>query len=432
MINAAVWLVFAVSLTALVYSHVVYPMLMALASLKKAAPPAGGEWPSVSLIIPAHNESLVIDAKLQNTLSIDYPAEKWEVIVASDGSSDDTVAQARAYEDRGVQVLDLKPRRGKASILNDAVAACHGEIICLCDANVMFRPDAVRTMAAHFVDPTIGAVTGDVRLASEQSDFGEGEGRYYKLERAVQLGESQIGSVVCVDGGMYALRRELYRTLAADTVLDDFTTTMNVIRQGSRVIYDPAAIADENGTPYWQDEYRRRIRTTMGAVQSLKRGYWPPPLRPIVFWQYLSHKLLRWLGPLWLGAVLVTSCLLWSTGPLMRALVIGQGAAYSMAALAAVSEPLRRTRLGGIVFYFAMSHVAIAHGWMRGLVGNPSGIWQRTARTPLSSDAPATTSSSSQVQSSEPGRRAPHGGSGQNGFTGHRDGERTSSAVLPQ
>ncbi len=378
--NIVLWIVFSVSLMALVYTQVIYPLLMAAVSRRTVAVPVAREWPSVSLIIPAHNESVVIHAKLENSLAIDYPEDRLEIIVASDGSADDTVEQARVFESRGVRVLDLQPRRGKASILNDAVDVCQAEVLCLCDANVMFHPDAIRKMVAHLSDPSIGAATGDVRLASEQSDFGEGESLYYKLERAVQLGESRFGSLVCVDGGMYVLRREHYRTLRPDTVLDDFTTTMNVVQQGQRVIYEPDAIADENGTPSWKQEYRRRIRTTIGAVQSVRRGFWPPVSQPVVLWQYVSHKLLRWLGPIWLVGLFVSGCLLWSSGWVMQAIVGLQGMCYSVALVAAVVRPLRESSWGGIPFYFAMSHLAMLVGLVKSLFQTAQGTWERTDR----------------------------------------------------
>lgn len=374
------WTVFVLSISALVYSHAVYPLLMALCSRRKAERNSPAEWPTVSLIIPAHNESVVINAKLENTLEIDYPEAKLEVIVASDGSEDGTVELAREFETRGFTVLDLQPRRGKASILNDAVRRASGDVLCLCDANVMFRPDAIRQMVRHLQDSAVGAVTGDVRLASDQSDFGEGESLYYRLERAIQLGESRVGSLICVDGGMYVLRQELYRPLRPDTVLDDFTTTMNVVRQGKKVIYEPAAVANENGTPSWRQEFRRRIRTTIGAVQSVRRGYLPRIRQPLVLWQYASHKLLRWLGPVWLVGLAVSSIALWPSGWVVKSVVIGQATCYLLALGATFLRSVRETSLGGIPFYFAMSHVAMSVGLVKSLFQTTKGTWERTDR----------------------------------------------------
>jgi len=165
--------------------------------------------PHVSLIIPAHNEELVLREKLLNALSLNYPQDRLEIIVASDGSTDATASIAREFADRGVRLLAFEERRGKALVLNDAIAASKGDVLMLCDANVFFEKDALRWLVAGLANPRVGAVTGDVRLQSEHSSFGLGESLYYKLERAMQLGESVAGSVMGVDGGMYIMRRNL-------------------------------------------------------------------------------------------------------------------------------------------------------------------------------------------------------------------------------
>ncbi len=363
------------------YSLVVYPVLMWLASRRRAAAPrAEPEWPPVSLIVAAYNEESVIREKIENSLQLDYPADRLEVIIASGGSTDRTLAIAREYENRGVRALDLPPKRGKASAVNDAAAVSTGEVLCPTDANVMLGFDTLKRLVEPLRDPQIGAVTADVRLQSEQSDFGAGESLYYQLERAVQLGESRVGSVMGVDGGLYVIRKALFRQLPSDTILDDFVTSMNVSQQGRRIVYVPEAIALESGTPSWQDEFRRRVRVMVGAVQSIKRRQWPPVTRPVELWQYVSHKLIRWAQPVWLLAVLVCSCLLWREGAVYRAMVIAQGACYGLAAVAGFSLWFRNTRLGGIPFYFTMSHVAMMIGLVKGVFTRPSGIWKRTPR----------------------------------------------------
>ena len=299
-------------------------------------------WPGVSLIVAAFNESAVIKQKTLNAVDLTYSGE-FEIIVANDGSTDDTVAISRSIQNDKLRVLDFKENRGKASVVNDAVAEARYDVICLSDANVMFRPDALRKMVSRLQGERIGAVSGDVRLASHESSFGEGESLYYKLERAVHRGESRIGSMMGVDGGMYVIRKELFRNLPPDTILDDFVITMNVIKQGFRVVYEPDAVATENGTPRARDEFRRRIRVAAGAMQSLKRGQFPPIWRPIEFLQYISHKLLRWLGPVWLLALFVSNCFLWNEGALYQAALIGQTAVYLAAGLATVCVPFRRT-----------------------------------------------------------------------------------------
>lgn len=337
--------------------------------------------PSVSLVIPVYNEEDVIEAKLRNTAQIDYPADKLEVLVANDGSNDSTVALASHHSHPNLRILDNSQRQGKPGTVNNAVAQAQGDVLCLCDANVMFVPDAIRRLVSRLHESaSIGAVSGDVRLASEQSDFGEGESAYYQLERVVQLAESRLDSVMGVDGGMYVIRRELYRPIAPDTIVDDFVISMNVIRQGARVLYEPSAVAHENGTPGTAQEFGRRIRLSAGAMQVLLRRHCPPLRRPIACFEFLSHKVLRWAGPLWMVALLVLNIILMGTHWIYLLGLVGQGLFYGIATLAWLVPSLRGNRIAGIIFYFVMSHVAMALGLLKGLLGWQAVAWNRTAR----------------------------------------------------
>ena len=363
------------------YAQVVYPLLMILLAGRRDESSAESDsLPKVSLIIPAHNEEAVLDAKLANVLAIDYPSEHLEILVGSDGSQDETNEIARGYEQQGVRLLDFPQRRGKASVVNDAVDMATGDVICLCDANVMFFPDALRVLVAQLADPSVGAATGDVRLASEEANFGEGEQAYYGVEKRLQVAESALGSVMGVDGGMYVLRRELFQPLESDTILDDFVVSIRVMNQGRRVVYEPSAVATESGTPTAKQEYRRRVRVSAGAVQTIKRGNWPSVRHPVLLWQYLSHKVLRWAGPMLLVAMLFANIMLVERGRLYVAALSGQCAIYLLAALATVSLKLRATRIGGVVFYFVMSHVAIADGLVRGIFNRQKVTWAQAER----------------------------------------------------
>jgi cellulose synthase/poly-beta-1,6-N-acetylglucosamine synthase-like glycosyltransferase len=334
----------------------------------------------VSFIIPAHNEELVLTDKLKNTLAVNYPRDRIEIIVASDASTDATVEIAERFTAQGVRVLANMQRRGKASVVNDAAAVAQGEVLCLCDANVLFRSDALGRLVSQLADPRIGAASGDVRLMSHESNFGAGESLYYRIERWIQLHESRAGSMMGVDGGMYVVRRELFLPLRDDTILDDFVTSMRVIKQGKRIVYDPEAIATENGTPLARQEFRRRIRVTAGAVQAFKRGEFPRIGQPIELWQFTSHKFLRWGGPIWLLAIAVSSVGLVGAGPIYQSALIAQSVLYAAAVWATVNMGFRRTQLGGAIFYFVMSHVAMAIGLVKGLFNLQKGTWKRTDR----------------------------------------------------
>ena len=366
---------------ALIYTQAGYPLLMALVARlpgrKQPGQFAHAELPHLSVLIPAHNEEAVLEDKLRNALHIDYPRDRLEILVASDGSSDQTVKIARGFQDRGVRVLVSAERRGKASTLNDLVGAATGDVLCLSDANVMFRPDAVWRLVDQLADPAVGAVSGDVRLINQQSNFGEGEKLYLRIERSLRQGESRIGSIIGVDGGMYAIRRELFRPLPPDTILDDLAIAMAVIRQGKRVIYSGDAVATESSAPNARHEFRRRVRVAAGAVQSWKRLDWPPITYPIEVWQYCSHKLLRWIGPLFLLILLISSIALWDEGLIYRTAMVVQAAFCALAVMATLLTPFGRTRLGGISLYFLMSQVAIGLGLIKGLLDQQEVTWER-------------------------------------------------------
>ncbi|MFM8583018.1 MAG: glycosyltransferase family 2 protein, partial [Planctomycetaceae bacterium] len=232
-----------------VYTQLGYPLLMrclarAFGRTARPLPPlSDSELPSVSLVISAFNEEVVLDDKLRNALEIDYPRDLLEIVVASDGSRDRTVEIAQSFVPLGIRLLAYPENRGKATTLTEAVATVRGDVLLLCDANVMFRPDALRLLVERLRDPAVGAVTGDVRLDSGQADFGEGESLYYRIERGLQLDESALGSIIGVDGGMYVLRRELFPGIPATTLNDDFLLSMRVLRAGFRVLYEPRAVA---------------------------------------------------------------------------------------------------------------------------------------------------------------------------------------------
>jgi len=375
-----------------VYSNFLYPFVFACFGFldgRSTSSSDGSEQglQPITLLVPAYNESAVILAKLKNIDSLEYPTGMLRVIVASDGSDDGTQELVRSYQStRPIELLDFQERRGKASIVNDALSQCTDPWVCLCDANVMFRSDALVRMAASLQLPRVGAVTGDVRLASDESDFGRGESLYYGVERAIQKGESFIGSVMGVDGGMYLMRRELFKPVAKDTILDDFTISMTVIRQGYCIRYEPTAIANENGTPSSEIEFGRRKRVARGAIQSISRGIFPSLFnQPIEFAQWFSHKLLRWLNPLVLMSVFILSILLAFSSTWFQVLLGLEILAIGGAILAWLIPKLRDWPILGLIYYFTLSHWAMLIGLFQGLSGKYSAVWNRTERKPIAS-----------------------------------------------
>ncbi|MCP4891929.1 MAG: glycosyltransferase, partial [Planctomycetaceae bacterium] len=270
--------------------------------------------------------------------------------------------------------------------INDAVAQSNGDVLLLCDANVMFSADALRRLVATLNRDGVGAVSGDVQLDSARSSFGAGESAYYRLERAIHRGESAIASMMGVDGGMYVLRKELFRPIPADTILDDFTISMEVIRSGHRILYEPRAVATENATEHAKTEYQRRVRLSSGSAQVVLRGYFPSLSNPIAFWLFGSHKFLRWVSPFVIITLVISASLLtlqdddFGFAVLGGLVIIAVLVLTVMASAGAMSIRLRKASCVAIPFYFLMSQVAIGQGILKGIRGHLDPRWERTKR----------------------------------------------------
>ncbi|BCS33212.1 hypothetical protein TBR22_A24390 [Luteitalea sp. TBR-22] len=379
--------VFWSSLALSFYLFAGYPLVIAVARVFRHRPVVKeplATLPSVCLLIAAHDEEDVIAGKLENSLALDYPRERLRIVVASDGSRDRTNAIARRFADRGVELLPFPQRRGKIASIGAAMEGIDEEIVVLTDANAFLRPDAVNALVRNFANPNVGAVSGDVILTGERAALAQPEDLYYTYERWLQRVESELGSMVGVDGALYAVRRDLFVTPPADTVLDDMAVPMAVIRAGRRVVFEPGAIAFEHGSRSAWEEFSRKTRIVAGAVQFLQRGRTQIPWRaPQVVFSLLSHKVLRWLSPV-LGAIFFVSCYALRDEGLAYAF-IWWGAVVAMGVgLLGSFQSLRRLLPIGVCYYFGMVHVAAATGMLRGLIGGQAVAWRRFPRTPVS------------------------------------------------
>ena len=382
---------FWVCVISFVYSNFLYPIVVGLLGLfgdsKKSIENHSKEGlKPITLLVSAFNESAVIHAKLKNIDALEYPTGMLRVIIASDGSDDGTQDIVSSYQcARPLELLNFRERRGKASTVNDALSSCVDPWICLSDANVMFHPDALLRLGSRLQWPRVGAVTGDVRLESAESDFGRGERFYYKIERAVQRGESLIGSVMGVDGGMYLMRRELFKPVPKDTILDDFAISMTVIHQGYRIQYEPNAIAHEDAPIFSEIEFLRRKRLARGAVQSILLGAYPFLFsQPLAFFQWFSHKFLRWMNPFILVGIFLSSLILASSSVWFMWLLVIEILAIGIPILSWCFPKLRNQPVLGITYYFGLSHLAMLIGLIQGLSGRYSGVWNRTERRTIS------------------------------------------------
>jgi cellulose synthase/poly-beta-1,6-N-acetylglucosamine synthase-like glycosyltransferase len=257
--------------------------------------------PSVTVLISAFNEEKEIERTITNKLSQDYPPDRLNVIVVSDGSTDRTDEiisnLARSTSER-LQLIRQEPRLGKTQALNVAATNASTDILVFADANSIYAPNAVRALVRSFADPTVGYVTGQMRYTyPDENGIGQGSGKYMQYENLLRAVETRLGSIVGVDGGIDAVRRELYVPMSADQ-LPDFVLPLNVVEQGRRVVYEEDAILYEPALSTSAEEFRMRVRVSLRAFWALydKRGLLNPLRYPLFAWQLLSHKVLRYVA----------------------------------------------------------------------------------------------------------------------------------------
>ncbi|MDD5718712.1 MAG: glycosyltransferase family 2 protein, partial [Candidatus Krumholzibacteria bacterium] len=356
---------FWLSLALLVYIYLGYPLcvwLLARLRPRPPWPPAGGTQPSVSVLIAAFNEARHIESTVRNKLSQDYPPEKLEVIVVSDQSTDGTDEIVRSIDDARVRLVRQEPRAGKTSGLNRIAPLARGEILVFSDANSHYAPETVAELIKPFADPAVGYVTGRMLYrAPDGSAAGEGCSTYMRYENQLRAWETRLGSIVGVDGGVDAMRRQLWQPMRADQ-LPDFVAPLQVREHGYRVVYQPAARLYEDALAETADEFRMRVRVSLRAWWALKdKAALLNPLRFGVFaWQLWSHKVLRYLAPLFQLGALASNLALAPRGGVWLGLLGLQGVFYGVALAA---HRLRRRRLPGpvnAVYYLCVLNLASA------------------------------------------------------------------------
>lgn len=372
------------------YSYLIYPVLLAIVARLVRSPlpstTAGGpsEPPAVACIVAAYNEQWHIEARIENLLKQTYDG-RLQIFVGSDGSTDRTSDLIRAYDDDRVRSFAFDRNRGKASVLNDLVAATDAPILVFTDANTLFYADAVDRLVAHFSDPRVGMVCGELRLLASKGN--NQDNLYWRVEQSLKRSEAKIGGLLGANGAIYALRRNLYRPIAPDTITDDFCIAMTAAAEGSRLVYEPNAIAVEDTPDGIIDEYRRRVRIGIGNYQALFRH---PEYFVHTNWatrfSYASHKVLRWLTPHFMVVALAASFALAASSPFYLGLLALQLAGYSLGAYILL---YRRTQdmhglVSAITFFIALNWAFLV-AFLRYLTGRYGGNWQTTAR-----EAPVT------------------------------------------
>ncbi len=372
-------IIFLLSLFCLFYVYVGYPLAVSLLARLRSDPvDKRAITPKVTILIAAYNECDVIAATLDNKLALDYPADQLEIIVISDSSEDGTDDIVSRYQERGVKLLRQEPRAGKTSALNMAVPQASGDILVFSDANSLYDSQALKHLVANFADERVGYVTGKMIYTNpDGSASGDGCSAYMKYENILRESESMLGSVVGVDGGIDAMRKDLYQSLSPDQ-LPDFVQPLKVIEQGYRVVYEPEALLQEDVLIADSDEYRMRVRVALRAFWALSdmRQLLMNSQNPLFSWQLWSHKLLRYLCFVFMLAAFVSNYLLLGQGFLVSLIFILQCLCYVFA----FAEPwLKRNgfehRLITLVRYFYLLNQASAHACCKFLVRQKQITW---------------------------------------------------------
>lgn len=381
--TAALEALFWLSVAGIAYAYAGYPLLLAfLRALpggnREPSPGAHGRFgePSVSMLIPVYNEEARIRDKLANVADLDYPPEKLEVIVVSDGSDDGTAAAVEPFVSRNLRFTELAERTGKAEALNHGLNLATREIVVFSDASILLRPDALRRLVRRFADPAVGVVSGEDRIAG-----GGGEGLYGRLELLVRRLESDVGSIVGASGCFYAQRRSLCRPFPPGQA-PDFLSVLSVVGAGYRAVSEPAAVGVMTSLSDPRDEFQRKVRTLIRGMTTLfaNRRLLNPARHGLFSFELFSHKLLRWTVPALLAAAFATNAALASRHP-YRATMALQVAFYALAAAGAFfRESLGKHAAFRLPLYFTVVNASIVVAWARYLTGTRLEQWNPTRR----------------------------------------------------
>ena len=389
-------IVFIFCIALLAYIYVGYPLIVImLAKFFRRPVQKQPILPAVTIVIPTFNEEAVITEKIENTLNLDYPSDRLQIVVCDDASADRTVEIVSSYTGAGITLSQAGTRAGKVGGLNRALELATGDIFIIADADILPAPNALRELVANFADETVGCVLAETRMKSSEDDTSESGGLYWRYEARIRHSESDIHSTVAATGHFMALRRKLLQPIPMHVILDDFYLAMMTIRQGYRVVSEPKAIVWERPTQSMGDEVSRRSRLTAGRFQiiSMSREYLP--YLPILLqFQVISHKFLRLAIPhLMIGTLLSNILFVWlSIGAtwslwmlIMTAALTLQGIFYGLAVagkllFGKLSKRSKVIKLLMLPYYLCATNFAGLAGLANFISGKRTVLWQQASR----------------------------------------------------
>jgi cellulose synthase/poly-beta-1,6-N-acetylglucosamine synthase-like glycosyltransferase len=376
-------ILFWASLSAIVYMFIGYPLALGLWSIVRPR-----RWrqqpcePTVSIVISAYNESATIVAKIQNLLSLDYPAELVEILIGSDGSTDGTAEQLLTIAEDRVRAFVFTQRRGKPAVLNTLIPKARGEVILLSDVRQKFDCRVLRSLVQSFADPQVGAVSAEVILTPRQAGtaVSEGSGFYWRYETFIRSRESLVDSSIAVTGPIYAIRKVLFEPIPDDTIVDDVLIPLRIARRGYRVVIEPEARAYDAPYAIAGQEFSRKVRTLAGNFQLFARERWLfNPFRNRLWWQTMSHKALRlFIAPLQI-TLLVANVALFGDASLFFKITILAQALFYTGAIAGWLLPRdwKKPFVVTFPYFFCLLSWASVLAFLRSITGRQPVTWQK-------------------------------------------------------
>lgn len=386
--------VFWISLFIIFYTYIGYGLFVYFLVLikrnfyKKSKPVVydNKELPTCSLVIAAYNEEGVIQEKIENTLFLSYPPELLKIYFVTDGSTDNTVEIIKKYPQ--LNLLHSDERRGKIAAMDRAMSYLDSEIVVFTDANTFLNRDAIIAICQNYSDPSVGGVAGEKRVSfDDKADASSaGEGMYWKYESQLKKWDSELYSVVGTAGELFSIRRVLYQAVPPNTILDDFMISMQIAAEGYKIVYEPNAFAVETASANVQEELKRKIRIAAGGMQAVfkLKELLNPFKRPILSFQYISHRVLRWtVTPLLLLLVFVLNLYfaIFEERQLYAILFIFQVFFYSLAIVGLILERKNlKTKITFIPYYFCIMNYAVLAGMIRFFQNKQNVIWVKAKR----------------------------------------------------
>ncbi|MES2647833.1 MAG: glycosyltransferase [Bacteroidota bacterium] len=385
------WISFAIIFyTFIGYGLVLYLLIrikrMVAGKPKPIITGADYKWPTVSFIVAAYNEEYILNEKILNSLQLDYPADLMEYIVITDGSTDGSGYIVSAFSQ--VKLMHLPGRNGKLAAMERAIAAANGEILIFSDANTFLNKEAIQEICKHYNNNKTGAVAGEKKVMTPgQDDAVASESMYWKYESTLKKWDSELYSVVGAAGELFSVRKSLYIPVPKDTILDDFMISLRIAEKGYKVVYEPKAYAAEFSSENVAEEYKRKVRIAAGGIQSILRlkALLLPFPQPVLWFQYISHRVLRWtVTPFLLVLLYIINFLIIIQRPdayFYWMVFVMQTLFYCMAMLGWYFENKSiKVKIFFIPFYFCMMNVAVIAGIKRYFSGRQSVKWEKAKR----------------------------------------------------